>query len=63
LTCFVIAAGVAQLANAGEVLLEAATFAAVGDWLADLSSVDQNGYNDKLVGRTTASRNHLPRRW
>lgn len=39
------------MANGGQVLMEAATYVAVHNWLAELSTVDHKGYNDALIKR------------
>eukprot|EP00878_Enallax_costatus_P019307 GHUV01020367.1.p1 GENE.GHUV01020367.1~~GHUV01020367.1.p1 ORF type:complete len:869 (+),score=259.19 GHUV01020367.1:252-2609(+) len=51
---FELAKAVSDMANGGQVLLEANTFAVVRDRLTELGTVDHRGYNDKL--RATASR-------
>jgi hypothetical protein len=52
--CAATNTGVSDMANGGQVLMEAATFVAVHNWLAELSSVDHKGYNDALIKRTSA---------
>lgn len=54
-TCvFAVSAAVSDIANGGQVLLEANTFHIVRNRLTELGTVDHRGYNDKL--RASASR-------
>eukprot|EP00775_Hariotina_reticulata_P013223 gene13223-13354_t len=52
---FELAKGVSDIANGGQVLLEAGTFAAVRDWLAELGTVDHKGYNEALAAAAPAA--------
>lgn len=54
---------VCDLANGGQVLLEAVTFSAVRDRLTELGQVDHNGYNDTLAGTAIAPARDRSRTW
>eukprot|EP00775_Hariotina_reticulata_P005600 gene5600-5838_t len=60
---FDLAKGVSDMANGGQVLLEAATFAAVNNWLTELSTVDHKGYNDALITRMANSPAETSKGW
>jgi len=49
-----VTAGVSDVANGGQVLLEHNTFCAVQDWLGELGTIDQKGYNDRLIMNQSA---------
>eukprot|EP00775_Hariotina_reticulata_P005596 gene5596-5834_t len=59
---FDLAKGVSDMANGGQVLLEAATFAAVHNWLTELSTVDHKGYNDALIKRVAENPSNQDKR-
>lgn len=54
---------VCDMANGGQVLLEAVTFNAVRDRLTELGQVDHNGYNDSLHGTACAHARDSRRSW
>eukprot|EP00775_Hariotina_reticulata_P010840 gene10840-10996_t len=52
---FELAKGVSEIANGGQVLLEAVTFAGVQDRVIELGAVDHRGYNDQLIDHVAVS--------
>jgi hypothetical protein len=53
------------MAHGGQVLMEAATFAGVRNWLTELAIVDHKGYNEQLAssaGDTQRSTQHAVNR-
>jgi len=51
------------MAHGGQVLMEAATFAGVQNWLTELAIVDHKGYNEQLgSSRDTAPTQHAVNR-